>query len=170
MSAVDVVRTFLELNDRSQLNARRVDDPSIRITKCAPCMVERYRELYAAVGAPWHWRDRLAWSDAELAAYLSRPDIVVWQLEVAGALAGYVELRREDDGRSVEIVYFGLVASFFGRGLGGALLTHAVEEAWSMGAERVWLHTCTLDSPRALPNYLARGFREFKRETYRTEL
>ena len=39
-----------------------------------------------------------------------------------------------------------------------------------MGAERVWLHTCTLDSPRALPNYKARGFREFKRETYQTEI
>jgi len=170
VSAVDVVRTYLELNDRAQLNARRVDDPSARITRCSPCTVERYRALYRAVGGEWHWRDRLAWTDAELATYLARPDIVVWQLEVDGEPGGYVELRREEDGRSVEIVYFGLVARFFGRGLGGALLTRAVEEAWSMGAERVWLHTCTLDSPRALPNYLARGFREFKRETYRTEI
>ena len=170
MPPVDVVRTYLELNERTQLNARRVDDPNVRVTRCSPCTIDRYRELYRAVGGPWHWRDRLAWSDEELATYLARPDIVVWQLEVGGELAGYVELRKENDSRTVEIVYFGLVARFFGRGLGGALLTHAVEEAWTMGADRVWLHTCTLDSPRALPNYLARGFKEFRRETYRTEI
>jgi len=30
--------------------------------------------------------------------------------------------------------------------------------AWAWGAAYVWLHTCTLDAPAALPNYLARGF------------
>jgi ribosomal protein S18 acetylase RimI-like enzyme len=170
VTAVDVVRTYLELNDRAQLNPRRVDDPAVRIVRCAPCTPERYRALYSAVGGPWHWRDRAAWSDQELSAYLARPDIVVWQLEVQGEPAGYVELRKEPDGRSVEIVYFGIIERFFGRGLGGALLTHAVEQAWAMGVARVWLHTCTLDSPRALPNYTARGFREFKRESYRTEI
>ena len=43
-------------------------------------------------------------------------------------------------------------------------------EAWELGANRVWLHTCTLDSPRALPNYRARGFREFRRETYTSDI
>ncbi len=37
------------------------------------------------------------------------------------------------------------------------------------GARRVWLHTCTLDHPAALPNYVARGFRPFKTERYVTE-
>jgi hypothetical protein len=30
----------------------------------------------------------------------------------------------------------------------------------------VWLHTCSFDHPAALPNYLARGFRVFKTESY----
>jgi hypothetical protein len=34
----------------------------------------------------------------------------------------------------------------------------------------VWLHTCTLDSPHALPNYLARGFREFRKEIYQADI
>jgi hypothetical protein len=54
--------------------------------------------------------------------------------------------------------------------LGGSLLTHAVEEAWKLGAGRVWLHTCTLDSPHALPNYRARGFRDFRTERYEADL
>jgi len=38
------------------------------------------------------------------------------------------------------------------------------------GASRVWVHTCTLDHPGALPNYIARGFRVYKEETDYQEL
>ena len=85
-----------------------------------------------------------------------------------GASAGYFELQRQDGG--VEIVYFGLSPSFIGQGIGGWLLGRAVEEAWAMGARRVWLHTCTLDSERALPNYKARGFREFRTQRLEVEI
>jgi hypothetical protein len=40
----------------------------------------------------------------------------------------------------------------------------AIECAWQPGAKRVWLHTCTLDHPRALPNYQAQGFEIYKSE------
>jgi len=169
MAPVQVTRTYLELVDPSQLRPMPLVDANARFVKRAKCTADRYRALYRNVGQQWHWHDREAWSDAELAEYLAQPGIVVWELEVSGESAGYFELRREDDG-SVEIVYFGLVPRFIGRGLGGAMLTRAVTEAWELGAKRVWLHTCTLDSPRALPNYRARGFREFRRETYTTEI
>ena len=84
-------------------------------------------------------------------------------MTVAGAPAGYFELRRDRDG-GVEIAYFGLLPEFTGRGLGGHLLTAAVERAWAPGPERVWLHTNTLDHPAALPNYLKRGFTAFHSE------
>jgi hypothetical protein len=47
------------------------------------------------------------------------------------------------------------------------LLTEAVEHAWRIqpDVERVWVHTCSLDHPSALPNYLARGFTIFNEET-----
>ena len=44
------------------------------------------------------------------------------------------------------------------------------DEAWALGASRVWLHTCTLDSPNALPNYKARGFDEYRREHFVAQL
>ena len=90
-------------------------------------------------------------------------------LSVAEAPAGYFELEREEDG-SVQVAYFGLLPEFVGRGLGKYLLTRAVEEAFDLGASRVWLHTCTLDHPGALPNYLARGFRKTREETYTAEV
>ena len=100
---------------------------------------------------------------------LASPDIAVWECCVGDESAGYFELARQPDG-SVEIAYFGLIPLYIGRGLGGAMLTKAASEAWSVGANRVWLHTCTLDSPRALPNYKARGFSEFRVERFVAQL
>jgi GNAT superfamily N-acetyltransferase len=121
------------------------------------------------VGEQWYWHDRLEWSDEELATYLASPNVAVWELLVEGESAGYVELLRHHDG-SVEIAYFGLTPKFIGKGLGGPLLTRAVEEAWKMSAKNVWLHTCTLDSERALPNYKSRGFREYKTERLEVDI
>ena len=164
-----VLRTYLELTSRDALRPVALRTADAAFVRCAPCTAARYRALYAAVGGAWHWHDRLAWSDERLAAYLALAAVTVWELRVGDELAGYFELHRGEDG-AVEIVYFGLVERFFGRGLGGAMLTRAVEEAWALGATRVWLHTCTLDSPRALPNYLARGFQPYKEERYEVEL
>jgi GNAT superfamily N-acetyltransferase len=60
-----------------------------------------------------------------------------------------------------------LLPEFIGRGLGGALLTSAIEEAWRMSPPiyRVWVHTCDLDHPAALANYQARGMVVYKQET-----
>lgn len=87
-------------------------------------------------------------------------------LYYTGAPAGYFELRQHED-TSVEIAYFGLLEEFLGRSLGKHLLTIAVEQGWQLGANRLWLHTCTLDHSAALPNYLKRGFKPFRQETYR---
>lgn len=70
----------------------------------------------------------------------------------------------------MEICYFGVLPEYQGRGLGKYLLTRAVEEGWRRGANRVWLHTCTLDHPGALPNYLKRGFRAVREESHLADL
>ena len=104
-------------------------------------------------------------SDESLRLRLASSDVQLWVLRHDSTPAGFFELERHDD-RSVEIVYFGLAPAFVGRGFGKHLLASAAQAAWAFGAERVWLHTCTLDSPAALPNYIARGFEPFKVETY----
>jgi ribosomal protein S18 acetylase RimI-like enzyme len=133
-----------------------------REERCAPAV---WRSLYAGVGQDYHWVDRLAWTDEDIIKYLADPTLELWILRVQGATAGYFELRRHDDG-AVEIAYFGLLPAFTGRGLGGFMLTTAVERAWARGATRVWVHTSSLDHSSALPNYLARGFSIWKQETY----
>ena len=166
--AVEVVRTYLELRNPEQLRGAGLADPSVRFVHRRDIGIEHYRRLYRDVGRRWHWRDRDAWSDEMLAAHLSRPEVAVWECVAGGQSAGYFEL--EHSGDSVEIAYFGLAPEFMGRGLGKAMLTRAAQEAFALGPVRVWLHTCTLDSPNALPNYLARGFTPTRRERYVDEL
>ena len=158
-------RTYLELRDRAAFRPARVDDADVRIDRVRNCPPSFWRYLYTQVGASHHWVDRLGWTDDEIRAYLDAPAVSLWLMTVGGAPAGYFELRADPAG-DVEIAYFGLLAEFTGRRLGGHLLTTAVEAAWSLGARRVWLHTNTLDHPAALPNYQSRGFTVFRTEDY----
>ena len=158
-------RTYLEMTDPLALRPCRAPEGDVRVALRDPCEPEFWRYLYATVGEAYRWVDRQAWTEEEIRGYLTDPAVSLWVMTVGDAVAGYFELRHEPDG-SVEIVYFGLFPEFTGRGLGGYLLTDAVERAWASGARRVWLHTCSFDHPFAIQNYLARGFTVFKTEQY----
>jgi len=166
---VEVTRTYLQLGSPNELEAARVDDPRVRIDQVVVCPPSFYRFLYGEVGRAYHWIDRLPWTDEQIRTHLARAEITLWVMYSEGAPAGYFELERHDDG-SIEIAYFGLLGEFIGRGLGKHLLSAAVAQAWNDGANRVWLHTCTLDDPAAMPNYLKRGFKPFNEEKYFTEV
>lgn len=164
-TTVQVTRTYLEMLSPADLRPGRSDDPLVRIEPQPDCSIELFRWLYAEVGRNYHWVDRLPWADEQIQTHLEQPENSVWLMTYDGETAGYYELRKCEDG-STELAYFGLLPTFLGRGLGKHLLTSAVEQAWKDGAQRVWLHTCTLDDPAALPNYLSRGFKPFKTEEY----
>src|ERR1041385_2912413 len=168
-TVIEVTRTYLEMRDPSELNGAKLDHPLIKIELQRDCSIELFRFLYVEVGQNYHWVDRLPWTDEQIVAHLNKPENSIWLMTYDGEAAGYFELRKSDDG-SVELAYFGLVPQFLGRGLGKHLLTCATEQAWASGANRVWLHTCTLDDPAALPNYLKRGFKPFKTEKYATQV
>jgi len=127
--AVEVVRTYLELRSPEQLRAAPVPDPAIQFVRRDRIATDHYRRLYQAVGDRWHWHDRNAWSDDQLAAHLSSANISVWECVADDKTAGFFELAAHDDG-SVEIAYFGLVEEFMGRGIGKAMLTQAAQQAW----------------------------------------
>ena len=166
---IDVTRTYLELRALDELRPVPTPNGSGSLHRLRPVSAGQYRALYGGVGAQWLWRDRLVWSDDELDTYLASPNIHVWMLTVATQTAGYFELQHHP-GDTVELMYFGLVPAFIGQGLGGWLLTRAVEEAFALGAARMILNTCSLDAPHALPNYLARGFTIVREERYTVDL
>ena len=126
------VRTYLEMTDRPPISAPS-DAPSTDVIgrahakQCPPAL---WRHLYTEVGREYHWVDRLAWTDDEIARVPGGSGARA--VDPAGEgdePAGYFELRAHDDG-AVEIAYFGLLPAFTGRGLGKFMLTRAVERAW----------------------------------------
>jgi len=167
MPPVEVVRTFLELRSPEQLVRSGSPPPGVVLRELRPCPVDVSRRLYREVGERFHWQDRLAVPDDELAEYLGRDTVRVFVARSGLQDDGFFELVRHDDG-SVEIAMFGLLAHAHGRGIGKWLLIRAAETAFEWGATRVWLHTCTLDSPAAMPNYRGRGFTPYATDRYTT--
>jgi len=155
-----VTTTYLEMNSPADLRPARSSTTPLNLIRAEIPCPELNRFLYAAVGSRWYWYAHLSWDYARWLSYVDRPEIETWIAYVSGTPAGYFELERQDGG-NVELAHFGLLPRFIGQGFGGVLLTAAVNRAWEIGANRVWVHTCTLDHPQALSNYQARGFRVY---------
>lgn len=147
----------LEMLDPGDLRPKYVDFPDLRIERMKIRCPEFNKFLHTVIGYEYRWGGRTGWSKDDWYNYVNRDRLETWVAYLSGTPAGYFELEKgtEDD---VHIQNFGLLSQFIGKGLGGHLLTKAVERAWEMGASKVWLTTCTHDHPHALRNYLARGF------------
>jgi len=162
-----LVTTYLEMQSPEQLRPKRADT-RFQVREQTIRDWRFNRDLYFAVGEKWQWIDKRPWTDEQWKEYALAPELRTFAGYYDDALAGYYELRQESepDGRHVaaEIAYFGLLPEFVGRGLGGALLTSAIEESWRMSPKRVWVHTCNRDHPQALANYQARGMVVYKIE------
>lgn len=166
---IEVTRTYLQITNPHEFTAAFITDEHAEIVGVRNCPASFYRYLYSEVGRLYHWTDRLPWTNEEINAHLRQNSLSLFVLYYEGAPAGYFELLKGEDG-STEIAYFGLVQEFLGKGLGKHLLSAAIGQAWKDGANRIWLHTCTLDDPAALPNYLKRGFKPFNQEKYFTTI
>lgn len=154
------VVTYLEMTGRpaladvsaSGVSLRRVENPQLGW----------YREIYRRAGEQWFWFSRLEMTDEQLAALLNRPATELFVAEYDGREIGMAELDHSN-AADVEITSFALFAEAIGKGLGRAFMTKLLDRAWSDSTARVWLHTCTLDSPAALGFYMKCGFRPYKR-------
>jgi GNAT superfamily N-acetyltransferase len=125
--------------------------------------IARYRVLYRNVGEPWLWFSRARIPDAALARILNDPLVEALAFNRNGQDIGIVELDFRHPGQC-ELSFLGLVPDAIGRGYGRVMIGEAIRRAFARPAtERLWLHTCTLDHPGALPFYMAAGFRPFRR-------
>jgi acetyltransferase (GNAT) family protein len=134
---------------------------SLDITKQASA-----NQASAGIRRPHYKWESASRNEQEWAAWFAgHPGRKFWLLSFEGAPAGMVTCDLRPGGEA-EIVTFGLLPEFIGKSLGGFALTLGVQQAWALApsVNRVWLHTSTLDHPRALANYHRRGFRTFKTE------
>jgi GNAT superfamily N-acetyltransferase len=163
MSVEPLVTTYLEMRSPDQLRPKRAD-ARFQVREKRNRDWRFNRDLYFRVGEQWDWIDKRPWTDEQWKEYAAA-ELQTFAGHYDDALAGYYELRRDREG-GIEIAYFGLLPEWIGRGLGGALLTIAIEGAWRMepNPSRVWVHTCNRDHPQALANYQARGMIVYKVE------
>ena len=154
------VVTFLEMREspelevpHSPLSLRRVEDPQ----------PASYRELFRNVGARWLWFSRLIMDDANLAAIIQHPKVVLFTVDDEGGRhVGMLELDFREPGEC-ELAFVGLIPELSGQGHGRWLLAEAVSRSWREGISRVHVHTCTLDHPAALSAYRRAGFVPYRR-------
>lgn len=155
VKSVQVTTWFLQMTDPGRLPPSPEPDPDLEVRQAELPSPEFSRALYTAVGADWYWIDRFRWTWSRWMEWLDRPELETWVAWVRGTPAGFFEL--EQAGDAVEIATFGLLPAFIGRGLGTRLLDAAIRRGWERGAQRVWVHTCSLDGPAALRTYRGRG-------------
>lgn len=138
---------------RQDVKLERWQDPEL----------DAYRELFREVGEDWIWFGRLTYDDKTLSDLLNEPARENYLPIRDGKALGTLELDYANPAEPV-VAYFGLVPDAIGGGLGRWLMSQAVEMAWSRPeTRRLWLHTCTADSPQALKFYTSCGFKPYKR-------
>ncbi|MDB4637637.1 GNAT family N-acetyltransferase [Planctomycetaceae bacterium] len=164
---VDVTVFHLEMCSRPAREVR-VPEGRLEVLEVASPAIAYYRFLYDAVGQDYRWLSRRKMSDTELAAVIHHPDTEMFVLHVDGCPAGFAELDCRDR-NEIELVQFGLMGEYHGRGLGGWFLNWVIDTVWSRTPERFWLHTCTFDHPAALGMYQKAGFQIFKEEQLKRE-
>jgi GNAT superfamily N-acetyltransferase len=138
-------------------------NPPWRLRPVADPDLDWFRDLYRRVGQDWLWFSRLMLSDDALAAIVRDRAIELYALEYEGHDEGLLELDFRQAG-DCELSFFGVTPGVIGRGAGRWLMNRALDLAWSRPIRRFWVHTCTLDHPRALTFYLRSGFSAYRRQ------
>tara|TARA_B100000674_G_C37601315_1_gene805492 strand:+ start:64 stop:570 length:507 start_codon:yes stop_codon:yes gene_type:complete len=160
---IPVQRNFLELKDLKNLKTNSINEKKFLVKKIKPDF-QLNKFFYKQVGKKHRWKDRLSWSDGKWINYISNKNLETYIISESDELAGFFELLYNPELKETEISYFGLLEEYIGKGIGGYALSVAIKKSFEKNIRRVWLHTCTLDHPNALKNYIARGMRVFKKE------
>lgn len=159
-----VTTTYLAMFAPDQLRPRYMEGEQFKVLAVNPPDWRFNRHMYCTVGENYGWKEKRRWTDEQWRERIETPRLLTFCALWGTETVGYFELR-DDQQSGIEIQYFGLLPGHYGRGLGGAMLTRALEEAWRLCPERVWVRTRTLDHPAALANYEARGLRIYRTET-----
>ena len=160
---IPVERNFLELRDIKKLKFNSSKENKFLIKKIKPDF-QLNKFFYKQVGKKHRWIDRLSWTDEKWINFISNKNLETYVISETDDLIGFFELLYNPDLNETEISYFGLLEEYIGKGIGGYALSEAIKKSFEKNIKRVWLHTCTLDHPNALKNYIARGMRVFRKE------
>ena len=159
-----VYRKFLEIKTLENLVEVKKPSDSYSVNLTSPKDFQLNKFFYKNIGKKYQWNDRLVWSDLNWINYINNKKLFTYILKDREKMAGYFELIINKEIKEVEIAYFGILEEYFGKKLGGYLLSEAIKLSFKIGCTRVIVHTCSLDHKNALNNYISRGMKIFKSE------
>ena len=161
-----VERSYLEIKSINELVVKNKPFNDLYLEKVNPPDFQLNKFFYKEIGKKHRWTDRLVWSDQKWTNYLESLRVNTYILKQNKDLIGYFEQIFDKDKLDCEIAYFGILEEYIGKQLGGYLLSEAIKTSFNVGSKRIWVHTCSLDHKNALKNYLSRGMKVFKNETF----
>ena len=160
-----IFRNYLELKSLKDFKEVAKPSENYSVELSNPKNFQLNKFFYKNIGKNCNWIDRLVWTEFDWIKYITNEKLSTHILKNKNEIAGYFELLFDEDTKEAEIAYFGILEEYFGRKLGGYLLSEAIKLSFDLGCVRVWVHTCSLDHKNALLNYQSRGMRIFKSET-----
>ena len=161
----EVERNYLEINSINNLKEVSLMSKDYSLTLSDPVNFQLNKFFYKNIGRNHKWIDRLAWTETQWIDYVSNKNVKTFIFKNKEDLVGFFELIIHLEKQEIEIAYLGLLEEYQNKKLGSYLLSQAIKKSFKYNANRVWLHTCSLDHKNALNNYLSRGMKIFKKET-----
>ena len=159
-----IIRNYLEIKSLNQLLEIKKPRGNYSLNQVIPNDFQLNKFFYKQVGKNHQWLDRLIWTNKNWIEYVSNPNLFTFVLKNNEKISGFFELIYHKNRSEIEIAYFGLLKEYFGKKLGGYMLSEAIKKSFSFNVKRVWVHTCSLDHKNALINYLSRGMKIFNTE------
>ena len=156
-----IERFYLEINNINDLKINPISSDCFSLKEASKDNFDFNKFFYKQIGKRHQWVDRLIWQDKDWLKYISNENLRTYILKKENDLVGYFELIFNNN--DCEIAYFGILEEFIGKGYGGFLLSEALKIGFKK-ANRIWVHTCSLDHPNAIENYKSRGMKIFKTE------
>ena len=160
-----IYRNYLEIRSLGELKEVKKPSDDYSVDLVDPKDFQLNKFFYKNIGKNCQWIDRLIWTDLNWIDYISNDQLFTHILKDKSEIAGYFELLINKQSKEAEIAYFGILEEYYGRKLGGYLLSEAIKFSFNLGCVRMWVHTCSLDHKNALLNYQSRGMKIFKSET-----
>ena len=162
--SIKVERNYLDIISLKNLSETDKPSNNFNVRLVNPPDFQLNKFFYKQIGKKHRWVDRLIWNENQWIKYINNSNVRTYTLQDGNNLAGYFEQIFDKKKLEYEIAYFGILQDYVGKRLGGYLLSEAIKKSFLMGANRVWVHTCSLDHKHALKNYLSRGMKIFKSE------
>ena len=159
-----VQRFFLELKKGKGVKKSIIFPENVKIHIDTKKDININKFFYRQVGKDHFWRDRLLWTDREWKIYINNKNLETGIMKIKNELVGFYEQEFHKDKNEMELINMGILKEYQGQKLGSFLLKHIIYNTFDRGAERLRVHTCSLDHKYALNNYLSKGLSIYREE------